>query len=98
MARCVRRTSLGEPVVPPEYHEPPQWIIGFHNQIPTILSLLTPVYQQRLVQQFYHQAHDHADELCALACTEQANREQASQHDEAEAGRLSPYLSRRCRI
>lgn len=56
------------PVVPPEYHEPPQWIIGFHNQIPTILSLLTPVYQQRLVQQLYHQAHDHAPQWSLMFC------------------------------
>ncbi len=57
-----------EPVVPPEYHEPPQWIIGFHNQIPTILSLLTPEYQQRLVQQLYHQAHDHAAQWSLMYC------------------------------
>jgi hypothetical protein len=57
-----------EPVVPPEYHEPPQWIIGFHNQIPTILSVLTPEYQQRLVQQFYHQAHDHAAQWSLMYC------------------------------
>jgi hypothetical protein len=56
------------PEVPPEYHEPPQWIIGFHNQIPTILSLLTPVYQQRLVQQLYHQAHDHAAQWSLMFC------------------------------
>jgi hypothetical protein len=57
-----------EPVVPREYHEPPQWIIGFYNQIPTILSLLTPEYQQRLVQQFYHQAHDHAAQWSLMYC------------------------------
>lgn len=57
-----------EPVVPPEYHEPPQWIIGFHNQIPTILSLLKPLYQQRLVQQLYHQAHDHAAQWSLMYC------------------------------
>jgi hypothetical protein len=57
-----------KPVAPPEFHEPPQWIIGFHNQVPTILSLLTPEYQQRLVQQLYHQAHDHAPEWSATLC------------------------------
>ena len=57
-----------EPVLPPEYHEPPQWIIGFHNQIPTILSLLTPEYQQRLVQQLYHQAHNHAAQWSLMYC------------------------------
>ena len=57
-----------EPVLPPEYHEPPQWIIGFYNQIPTILSLLTPEYQKRLVQQLYHQAHDHAPQWSLMYC------------------------------
>ena len=57
-----------EPVVPAEFHEPPQWIIGFHNQVPTILSLLTPEYQQRLVQQLYHQAHDRAAQWSAMLC------------------------------
>jgi hypothetical protein len=57
-----------EPVVPSELGEPPQWIIGFYNQIPTILSLLTPEYQQRLVQQLYHQAHDHAPQWSAMYC------------------------------
>ena len=56
------------PVVPPELREPPQWIIGYHNQVPTILSLLTPEYQQRLVQQLYHQAHDHAPQWSAMLC------------------------------
>ena len=57
-----------EPVVPPEYHEPPQWIIGYYNQVPTILSLLTPEFQQRLVQQLYHQAHDHAAQWSLMYC------------------------------
>jgi hypothetical protein len=57
-----------EPVVPAEFGEPPQWIIGYHNQIPTILSLLTPEYQQRLVQQLYHQAHDRAAQWSAMLC------------------------------
>jgi hypothetical protein len=57
-----------EPVVPPEASEPPQWIIGFHNQVPTILSVLTPEYQQRFVQQLYHQAHDHAPQWPAMFC------------------------------
>jgi hypothetical protein len=57
-----------EPVVPAELSEPPQWIIGYHNQVPTILSLLTPEYQQRLVQQLFHQAHDHAAQWSAMLC------------------------------
>jgi hypothetical protein len=57
-----------EIVVPPQYHEPPQWIVGFYNQVPTILTLLTPLYQQRLVQQLYHQAHDHAAQWSLMFC------------------------------
>jgi hypothetical protein len=57
-----------EPIVPAEYREPPQWIIGYHNQIPTVLSLLTPEYQQRLVQQLYHQAHSHAAQWSLMFC------------------------------
>jgi hypothetical protein len=56
------------PTVPVELSEPPQWIIGYHNQVPTILSLLTPEYQQRLVQQLYHQAHDRAAQWSAMLC------------------------------
>jgi hypothetical protein len=36
------------------------WYRGHHNQIPTLLSLLTPEYQQRLVQQTYHEGHGQA--------------------------------------
>jgi hypothetical protein len=36
------------------------WYRGHHNQIPTLLSLLTPEYQQRMVQQTYHEAHGQA--------------------------------------
>ena len=57
-----------DPVVPSEFHEPPQWIIGYYNQVPTILSILTPEYQQRLVQQLYHQAHDHAAQWSLMFC------------------------------
>jgi hypothetical protein len=34
------------------------WYYGAVLQIPTYLSLLTPEYQQRLVQQMYHDAHN----------------------------------------
>ena len=57
-----------KPDLPREFSEPPQWIIGYYNQTPTILSLLTPEYQQRLVQQLYHQAHDHAPQWSATLC------------------------------
>ena len=36
------------------------WYRGHHNQIPTILSLLTPEYQQRMVQQTYHEGRGQA--------------------------------------
>jgi hypothetical protein len=54
--------------VRPELLEAPQWIIGFHNQTSTIPSLLTPEYQQRLVQQLYHQAHDNAAQWSLMYC------------------------------
>jgi hypothetical protein len=57
-----------KPDLPREFSEPPQWIIGYYNQVPTVLSLLTPEYQQRLVQQLYHQAHDHAPQWSAMLC------------------------------
>jgi hypothetical protein len=56
------------PELPSELSEPPQWIIGYYNQVPTILSLLTPEYQQRLVQQLYHQAHNHAAQWSLMYC------------------------------
>ena len=36
------------------------WYWGSHSQIPTILSVLTPEYQQRFVQEAYHQVRGHA--------------------------------------
>jgi hypothetical protein len=36
------------------------WYWGRHTQIPTVLSLLTPVYQQRMVQEAYHQMRGNA--------------------------------------
>jgi hypothetical protein len=36
------------------------WYWGRHSQISTILSLLTPTYQQRLVQEAYHQVRGNA--------------------------------------
>ena len=35
------------------------WYRMRHSQVPTILSLLTPEYQQRMVQLTYHEAHNH---------------------------------------
>jgi hypothetical protein len=54
--------------VQPELLESPQWILGFHNQASTIVSLLTPEYQQRLVQQLYHQAHNNAAQWSLMFC------------------------------
>lgn len=38
------------------------------NQIPTILSLLTPEYQTRMVQELYHEGHDNAPQWPATYC------------------------------
>ncbi len=36
------------------------WYWGTHSQVSTILSLLTPEYQERMVQEAYHQVRGHA--------------------------------------
>jgi hypothetical protein len=54
--------------LPPELGEAPQWIVGYFNQVPTILSLLTPEYRTRLVQQLYHQANNHAAQWSLMFC------------------------------
>ena len=38
------------------------------NQIPTFLSLLTPEYQTRMVQELYHTGHDNAPQWPATYC------------------------------
>jgi hypothetical protein len=38
------------------------------NQIPTLLSLLTPEYQTRMVQDLYHAGHDNAPQWPATYC------------------------------
>ena len=45
-----------------------EWIWGTVNQVPTILSLLTPEYQKRLVQMNYHEAVDNAPQWEASFC------------------------------
>jgi hypothetical protein len=40
----------------------------FFTQVPTVLSLLTPEYQQRMVQDLYHQGHDNAAQWPASYC------------------------------
>ena len=62
-----RRGGAGDPL-PPEFAEPPQWIMGWANQMPTILSLLTPEYQQRFVQQMYHKANTNAAQFSLMYC------------------------------
>lgn len=48
--------------------EPPQWIWMPFNQVPTILSLLTPEYQTRFVQQMYHVAVNNAPQWPGSYC------------------------------
>jgi hypothetical protein len=45
-----------------------QWIYGRINQTSTILSLLTPEYQQRMVQMNYHEAVNNAPQWNAAFC------------------------------
>jgi hypothetical protein len=45
-----------------------QWLYGRINQTSTILSLLTPEYQQRMVQMNYHEAVDNAPQWNAAYC------------------------------
>lgn len=54
--------------LPPDYIEPPQWVMGWANQMPTLLSLLTPDYQQRYVQQMYHKANTNAAQFSLMFC------------------------------
>src|SRR4030095_1925243 len=54
--------------LPPGLREPPQWIVGWANQMPTILSLLTPEYQKRYVQQMYHKANSNAAQFSLMFC------------------------------
>lgn len=48
--------------------EPPQWTIMDLNQSSTILSLLTPLYQQYFVQQLYHHAKSNAPQWNLTFC------------------------------
>ncbi|HLH43891.1 MAG TPA: hypothetical protein VKV74_12955 [Bryobacteraceae bacterium] len=45
-----------------------QWTWGTINQAPTILSLLTPEYQKRMVQMNYHEGVDNAPQWNASFC------------------------------
>lgn len=48
------------PANPAGTQQQQSWYWGAHSQITTFLSLLTPKYQQRLVQEVYHQVRGHA--------------------------------------
>ena len=45
-----------------------EWLWGTVNQVPTILSLLTPEYQQRVVQAQYHESVNNAPQWNASFC------------------------------
>jgi hypothetical protein len=45
-----------------------QWTWGTINQVPTILSLLTPEYQKRMVQMNYHEGVDNSPQWNASFC------------------------------
>jgi hypothetical protein len=62
-----RKGTAGAPLAA-EFAEPPQWVVGWANQMPTILSLLTPEYQQRFVQQMYHKANSNAAQFSLMYC------------------------------
>ena len=54
--------------LPAHLEEPPQWFFTSINQTATILSLLTPEYQQRTVQMHYHQSVNNAPLWPAQFC------------------------------
>lgn len=62
-----RRNGEGEPL-PQDYFEPPQWVVGWATQVPTMLSLLTPEYQQRYVQHAYHKVNSNAAQFSLMFC------------------------------
>jgi hypothetical protein len=45
-----------------------QWTWGTINQVPTILSVLTPEYQKRMVQMNYHEGVDNSPQWNASLC------------------------------
>jgi hypothetical protein len=54
--------------LPQSESEPPQWVVGWANQTPTILALLTPEYQQRFVQQMYHKVNSNSAQNSLMFC------------------------------
>jgi hypothetical protein len=67
IGRGRRGGAPGQPLAP-EFAEPPQWVVGWANQMPTILSLLTPEYQKRYVQQMYHKVNSNAAQFSLMFC------------------------------
>jgi hypothetical protein len=67
LAFAVGRRGEVSAGLPQAYIEPPQWVVGWANQMPTILSLLTPEYQQRFVQ-MYHKANTNASQFSLMFC------------------------------
>ena len=49
-------------------HSSSQWTWGTINQVPTILSLLTPEYQKRMVQMNFHEGVNNAPQWNASFC------------------------------
>jgi hypothetical protein len=45
-----------------------EWLWGTLNQVPTVLSVLTPEYQKRMVQMNYHESVDNAPQWEASFC------------------------------
>lgn len=62
-----RRNMAGNDL-PQDYVEPSQWVVGWANQMPTLLSLLTPEYQERFVQQMYHKANTNSSQASLMFC------------------------------
>lgn len=68
LAFAVGRRGGNSANLPQDNVEPPQWVVGVANQMPTILSLLTPEYQERYVQQMYHKANTNAAQFSLMFC------------------------------
>jgi hypothetical protein len=64
----VAKRAGGTYQAPAYLAEPPQWFFTSINQASTILSLLTPEYQQRTVQMHYHQSVNNAPLWPAQFC------------------------------
>jgi hypothetical protein len=68
LAFALGRRNESNANLPQANAEPPQWVVGWANQMPTILSLLTPDYQQRFVQQMYHKVNSNSAQNSLMFC------------------------------